>query len=65
MAVQDAAVTAAAAPEAAFRKEQRKQMGDSTGSMFYMIGGLLVLYFAGVAVYQLVTWIKKRWNNRH
>ncbi len=39
-------------------------MGDSTGSMFYMIGGLLVIYFVGVGVYQLVTWIKKKWKNR-
>lgn len=39
-------------------------MGDSTGSMLYLFGIIIVLYFVGVGIYQLVQYIRKKWKNR-
>ncbi len=39
-------------------------MGDSTDSMLYLFGIIIVLYFVGVGIYQLVQYIRKKWKNR-
>ncbi len=39
-------------------------MGDSTGSMLYMFGAIILLYIVGVGIYQLVLWMKKKWKDR-
>lgn len=38
-------------------------MGNSSGSMFYAFGAILIIYLVGVSIYQLVLWIKK-WRER-
>lgn len=35
-------------------------MGDSTGSMFYAFGIILIIYIVGASFYQLWLMIKKR-----
>lgn len=35
-------------------------MGNSSGSMFYMFLGVVVIYLVGVSVYTLIEKIKKR-----
>ena len=35
-------------------------MGDSTGSMFYFFILILVIYFVGVGIYQLIQRIRKK-----
>ena len=38
-------------------------MGNSSGSMFYAFGAILIIYLVGVSIDQLVLWIKK-WRER-
>ena len=35
-------------------------LGDSTGSMFYFFILILVIYFVGVGIYQLIQLIRKK-----
>lgn len=35
-------------------------MGNSSGSMFYMFLGVIVIYLVGVSIYTLIEKIKKR-----
>ena len=35
-------------------------VGNTTGSMLYGFGAFLVIYLAGVLIYQVVLWIQKR-----
>lgn len=69
MAAQDAVAIvvrvadAAAKPHRRRKTERRKNMGSSTGSMFYAFGAFLIIYLVGVSIYQLVLWIKK-WRER-
>ena len=37
-------------------------MGDSTGSMMYMFGAVILIYFIGMGIYQLCIYIKKKWK---
>lgn len=39
---------------------RRMSMGDSTGSMFYFFILILVIYFVGVGIYQLIQLIRKK-----
>ncbi|WP_275532189.1 hypothetical protein [Blautia sp. An249] len=39
-------------------------MGNSTGSMMYMFGAVILLYFIGVGIYQLCVFIRNKWRNR-
>ena len=65
-----AAVAAAAAragqkdPSFAQRKEEKMgNVGNTTGSMLYGFGAFLVIYLAGVLIYQVVLWIQK-WKRK-
>lgn len=35
-------------------------MGNSTGSTMYMFGAVIVIYIAGMLLYQGFQWLKKR-----
>lgn len=35
-------------------------MGNSSGSMFYMFLGVIIIYLVGVSIYTLIERIKKR-----
>lgn len=41
-----------------------RDMGDSTGSMFYAFGAFLLIYIIGATIYQIYLWIKKRKDHR-
>lgn len=41
-----------------------RDMGDSTGSMFYAFGAFLLIYIIGATIYQIYLWIKKRKDRR-
>lgn len=46
------------------RKEEKMgNVGNTTGSMLYGFGAFLVIYLAGVLIYQVVLWIQK-WKRK-
>ena len=38
-------------------------VGNTTGSMLYGFGAFLVIYLAGVLIYQVVLWVQK-WKRK-
>ena len=39
-------------------------MGNSTGSMLYMFGAIILMSLVGVGLYQFFIWIRKKWKDR-